>query len=226
VRISICGFFLAFASLTTPHDRANADQALRSGEIISKRFGYILTKKKWDSPRIAVCWESLPDSTADDRTLVQSAVAGSWEHSSRVRFIGWKECVGTEMGIRIAVRDESPQTLKLGNLLMDRPKGMTLNFTMKKWTPRHCAQGRDACMQAVAIHEFGHALAFSHEQNRPDRPDKPQDWCNETAQGANGDYMTAVYDPASIMNYCNLNWSGKAGLSSIDVEALQAVYGA
>lgn len=205
---------------------AASEPALNSGTSVSEKFGYVLTSRKWDSPDIPVCWERLADSSAADRELVRTAVMGSWEKHSRVRFLGWGECTGSELGVRIAVRDEAPQTLKLGILLMAKPRGMTLNFTMAKWVPKNCTNGRDACVRAIAIHEFGHALAFSHEQNRPDRPDRPQDWCNEAAQGANGDYMTKIYDDASIMNYCNDKWTGQGGLSAIDIEALQKVYGA
>lgn len=220
--ITICS--IAFAASTI--GPAISQQALNSGTSVSEKYGYVLTVRKWDSPDIPICWEKFAESSTGDRDLVRAAVKDSWEKYSRVRFLGWGECTGSELGVRIAVRDESPQTLKLGILLMAKPRGMTLNFTMAKWVPKNCTNGRDACVRAIAIHEFGHALAFSHEQNRPDRPDRPQDWCNEAAQGANGDYMTAVYDDASIMNYCNEKWAGQGGLSAIDIEALRKVYGA
>lgn len=110
----------------------------------------------------------------------------------------------------------------LGNNIKGRPNGMVLNFTMENWNeacPR--AFGREACIQWVAVHEFGHVLAFAHEQNRDDTPAS----CNINPQGTCGNVIFTQWDENSIMNYCNPNYNGFGRLSAIDVLTVQTYYG-
>ncbi|WP_066823723.1 M12 family metallopeptidase [Sphingomonas mali] len=202
---------------------SSGQSAIDVGREIVHKYGYVLYSQRWDDPPVIdVCWENLNDSKPEDRALVQQAVMTSWgnKNYSKVVFQGWGGCEGPPSGIRVSVRDETPQTLKLGRKLDGRPRGLTLNFAMVRWRPISCPRGRNVCVEAIAIHEFGHALGFSHEQNRPDRPD----WCKEAPQGADGDFFATAFDGNSIMNYCNKNWTGQGGLSKLDKEALRKVY--
>lgn len=76
-------------------------------------------------------------------------------------------------------------------------------------------------MEAIAIHEFGHILAFAHEQNRPDTPAT----CNRAPQGSNGTETYGDWDADSIMNYCNSNSRAHPWLSESDIEGAQKYYG-
>ncbi len=199
-----------------------AQPALQSGTENVEKFGWVLKLSKWDRMPIDVCWEDLEGSSATDRWLVRQAVHTTWEAHSKVRFVGWDtQCTSNSPGIRIAVRDDVAQVRALGNYLDKMPRGMILNFTMTKWKPP-CKGTRSQCITAVATHEFGHALGFSHEQNRPDKPDL----CREPKQGADGDFTLTEYDEKSIMNYCNAGWTGLGGLSDRDKAALRSFYGA
>lgn len=76
-------------------------------------------------------------------------------------------------------------------------------------------------IRAIAVHEFGHAIGFTHEQNRADAPGE----CQLLAQGTNPDTLLTPYDPTSVMNYCNKRWNNEGFLSALDISAAQALYG-
>ncbi|WP_250866595.1 ATPase [Caballeronia sp. INSB1] len=160
-----------------------------------------------------------------ERGWSRLAVQATWEEHSGARFTGWQQCTNDPnyYGIRITVEDEpgsAPHTLGLGAMLDNAAGGMALDFTFRNWS-QSCQGREEYCIRRVAAHEFGHALGFAHEQNRPDTPST----CNEPAQGTSGDTMIGAWDLASIMNYCNPNWNGDGELSATDIEMAQKYYG-
>ena len=207
-------------SPTPPQTPASTPEPESAPQFDTQQHSYFDATAKWPSLGIYVCWENPNQTYSSEMALVRQSVTASWETASQLRFTGWQKCGAQNRGIRILIDDSGPHTKGLGKRLDGVVNGMVLNFTFNNWSSV-CKTMKDACIRSIAVHEFGHALGFAHEHNRPDRPGE----CQEAPQGSNGTVLLTPYDPNSVMNYCNPVYNNNGILSRYDKEGLQSIYG-
>lgn len=186
---------------------------------------YAVAEAGWQWPAssdgityIPVCWEN-PQGYGSEVYWVKTKIQNTWQAAANVNFYYWGQCSTNMKGIHILVADTRSNS-QVGRRLDGRKNGMELNFTFKNFSPScQAANKRESCIESIAVHEFGHALGFIHEQDRADSTCKVE-------VGKGPGWLLTDYDAESVMNYCNPRWNNEGKLSPKDVKGVQTLYGA
>ncbi|WP_152602920.1 hypothetical protein [Caballeronia sordidicola] len=198
--------------------------------------GYLRPQWIWNSHRINVCWEYPYDWYATQREWVKEAVTSTWDANSDVTFVDWTQCPDFDspdkyLGIRLTITPGQPITRQLGEAGIGWRSNVQLNIDFNSWSPGCSDPSRlESCVKTVAVHEFGHLLAFNHEQYRTDTPQDCIDRGVEDKDPGRGqgdpDYVIfGPWDLNSVMNYCNPTWANNGQLSPVDIGMVQQYYG-
>jgi hypothetical protein len=179
---------------------------------------------------IAVCWEDAAAKNSRGGTLTQQAVEATWGYHGIAQFIGWQLCEPASKGIKIQVADVRPGSRYGKDSEAVLGPSMVLNFSFNSpdMIGTGCNQSVDNCILSVAIHEFGHALGFIHEQDSPDTPNwcikklKPQDI--QAAAATLEAKVLTDWDEFSVMDYCFDIYKTRLQLSDCDIAAYRRLY--
>ena len=184
---------------------------------------------KWPTKSIKVCFENASSQNAVERRWIKEAVEETWQKHCGLTFIDWCQCDNNLYNIRVLIKNDDttrPYARALGSLNDGLKNGIVLN---KQWVSIGCGDlmhKDEDCFKAVAIHEFGHAIGFSHEHANPNCCRRGDMGGTDVIDPRSDDWIVnEVCDESSVMSYCNPKYSNHGSLSPNDISMIQRIYG-
>jgi len=174
----------------------------------------------WPSGIVPVCYDPVlgnnPTLLAAARSILDTQ---GWSAVANVQFTGWGPCglfAGPGGNVRVTFASGS--------------NGNTSPLGYAGWNAftnvQLVSDGTSQHFTYEVLHEFGHALGWAHEQQRPDNwAGNTEIDCTVNQAGqttTSGTYDTSYFDTESIMSYCT-GWPN--ALSPGDVAGVQRAYG-
>jgi hypothetical protein len=198
---------------------------------------------------IPVCWAT--PGWAAEKARVEAAIAGAWLTQANLDVVFEPTCPtqpdARRVRMAIGVHTDNSSMGGNGTAYASGPDALTgpEDLAIRFWFKPDgtTARGR---IDYLAVHEFGHVLGFSHEQDQ-DAPgaiacrkgmceaektrqenagntfDMPS--CMADADNNEGGSPLGAFDPDSIMNYCAPRVGTHGRLSDGDGVAVRRVYG-